>query len=70
MYLLLCVESLGRIALGVWKPIVTLETPPGRYANYGLSAVGVLMLWLSLRVESREPPGDERAAHHGRPTSR
>lgn len=49
MYLFLLVEYVGRFAIGHWKPIVTVETPPGATGNYVFMVVGLVMLVLSLR---------------------
>ena len=49
MYLLLLVEYLGRMAIGNWKPIVTLETPPAVPGGYLIIVVSLVMLVLSLR---------------------
>jgi len=49
MYVLLLVEYAGRLLLGAWKPILTLETPPGGPGSFAFAAVAVAMLWLSLR---------------------
>ncbi len=49
MYLLLVVEYVGRFAIGVTNPVATLETPPGATANFVFTALGLLMLVLSLR---------------------
>ena len=49
MYVLLIVEYVGRFALGRWKPMETLDAPPGATGNYVLVALAVTMLALSLR---------------------
>jgi hypothetical protein len=49
MYLSLMVEYLGRMAVGAYKPIVTLQMPPAVAANYLFSALAIVMLALSLR---------------------
>ena len=49
MYLSLAFEYLGRMAIGTWKPLTTLQTPPGASANIVFSVVGIAMLILSLR---------------------
>ena len=48
MYLLLVLEYVGRFAIGVTNPVVTLETPPGAIANFVFVALGSVMLILSL----------------------
>jgi len=49
MFLLLIVETAGRIAIGIAKPPVILHTPPGGPANYVVLPLAVVMLALSLR---------------------
>jgi hypothetical protein len=49
MYLLLVAEYVGRFAIGVTNPVVTLETPPGATANFVFAGLGLVMLVLSLR---------------------
>lgn len=49
MYALLIFEYAGRIALGFWKPMQTLERPPGAMGSLIFLALGVTMLGLSLR---------------------
>jgi hypothetical protein len=57
MYLLLLIEYLGRMAIGLAKPLATLETPPG--ARFGfvmiLLALGGLLLSLWQKSEPRTP---------------
>jgi hypothetical protein len=53
VYLFLLVEYAGRLALGAWKPIVTLSTPPGAIANYAMGALALVMLVLALRPAGR-----------------
>jgi hypothetical protein len=50
MYLGLVVEYAGRAALGAWKPMQTLETPPGARLNLAMVALGLALLALSLRA--------------------
>ncbi len=52
MYLLLVVEYGGRFAIGIFKPLTSLETPPGAMGNYVLVAVGLVLWMLSLRRRS------------------
>jgi len=54
MYLLLLIEYAGRLALGAWKPIVTLGTAPGGPASLVLVGVSLLMLLLSLKGGERQ----------------
>ena len=55
MYLLLLAEYAGRFLLGTWKPMQTLETPPGAPGNFVFVAVGAAMLALSLWHRSAAP---------------
>jgi hypothetical protein len=48
MYLFLIVETLGRMAVGHFKPPVLLHVPPGGSADYVLLPLALLMLVLSL----------------------
>lgn len=61
MYLLLIVEYVGRLALGAWKPIETLETPPGAIGNYVAGTLGIAILWLSLRRRAAGDAAERRA---------
>lgn len=54
MYLLLIVEYVGRFAIGVTNPVVSLETPPGATANFVFTGLGLVMLVLSLRLRDPE----------------
>ncbi len=54
MYLTLIVEYFGRLAIGTWKPIETLERPPGASATLIMIALSGVMFALSLRTPS--PP--------------
>lgn len=47
-YLLFAVEMFGRMAVGHFKPIVTLETAPGAASNMPLFIAALIMLGLSL----------------------
>ena len=58
MYLLLILEYGGRIGLGIWKPMQTLETPPGGPGSLVFVVLGVAMLALSL-WPGREAPRTE-----------
>lgn len=49
MYLLLLVEYVGRPAIGIMKPIVTVETPPGGPMGYVFVVLAIVGLTLSLR---------------------
>lgn len=49
MYLLLILEYAGRLALGAWKPMETLERPPGAMGSVLFLVLGVAMFALSLR---------------------
>jgi hypothetical protein len=48
MYVLIVAEYVGRFAIGLMKPIVTVETPPGAPGTLLLMALGVIGLVLSL----------------------
>ena len=54
LYLLFVVEYVGRFLLAQWKPVETLETPPGAIGNVVFPVLGLLMLVLSLRERSRD----------------
>ncbi len=56
LYLLLIVEYAGRFLLGTWKPLITIETPPGATANVAFMALGSVMLLLSLRSTTERDP--------------
>ena len=47
-YLLFVLEQIGRISVGLAKPIATLETAPGAAGNLPLLAIAFVMLVLSL----------------------
>jgi hypothetical protein len=49
MYLLIIVEYVGRALIGLWKPIPTIETPPGAVVNLVYPVLGAAMLVLALR---------------------
>ena len=49
MYVLLFLEYAGRLALGRWKPIMTLETPPGATGNFVMIGLSLVLLALALR---------------------
>ena len=55
MYLSIIIEYLGRMAIGAWKPVVSLETPPGATGNFVLSGLGLAMLILSMRERPQRP---------------
>ena len=50
MYLLLIIETVGRMAVGMAKPPVLLHAPPGGLANYVVLPLAAVMLALSLRA--------------------
>ena len=54
MYLIFLVENLGRIAIGMGKPVFAVETPPGAPGSYIFALVSLVGLILSLRW--REDP--------------
>jgi hypothetical protein len=65
MYVLLIVEYVGRFALGMWKPIATLEAPPGASANYVFAALGSAMLLLALRGRAEQGAPEAASAQPG-----
>ena len=54
-YLMFVLEQIGRISVGQFKPISTLETAPGAAGNLPLLAVAALMLILSLIPAKPKP---------------
>jgi len=52
MYVLILAEYLGRIGIGLTKPIVTVGTPPGGPGGLVLIVLAMLGLILSLRGEA------------------
>jgi hypothetical protein len=60
MYILLILETLGRMLIGIIKPPVLLATPPGGPANWILLPLAILMLYLSVNGTNT---GGRR--HHG-----
>ena len=49
MYLGLLVEYVGRMVVGLMKPIVTLERPPGAAGNLIFTGLGLIGLVLAMR---------------------
>ena len=49
MYLTLIIEYFGRLGLGFWKPMQTLERPPGAGFTGFMIVFSLLMFTLSLR---------------------
>ena len=49
MYLTLILEYCGRLALGAWKPMETLERPPGARFTLIMIVLSLVMFVLSLR---------------------
>ena len=49
LYLLLFIEYIGRILLGLWKPIALTGSAPGGVGNYIMAPLALLMMILSLR---------------------
>lgn len=47
-YLVFILEQIGRMSVGLSKPIVTIETAPGAAGNLPLLAIALIMLVLSL----------------------
>jgi hypothetical protein len=55
MWLLFVVEYVGRFLIGVWKPVLFVDTPPGATANLVFPVLGAIMLVLALRPRGPEP---------------
>lgn len=53
-YLLFVLEQCGRMAVGHFKPVVTLETAPGAAANLPLLIISLIMLVLCLIPRKRK----------------
>lgn len=49
MYIILIIETLGRMMVGIIKPPILFHTPPGGYANWILLPLAIIMLILSLK---------------------
>jgi hypothetical protein len=49
MYIILIIETLGRMMVGIIKPPILFHTPPGGYANWILLPLAITMLILSLK---------------------
>jgi len=58
-YLFFAVEMFGRLAVGHYKPVITLETAPGAASNMPLLIAALIMLGLSL-MPSKSGSGDAR----------
>jgi hypothetical protein len=43
LYLLLIVEYAGRFGLETWKPLVTIETPPGDTGHFVFMALRIVV---------------------------
>lgn len=56
MYLTLILEYCGRLALGAWKPLETLQTPPGARVTPILIVLSLAMFALSLRQRRNANP--------------
>ncbi|MDP3306043.1 MAG: hypothetical protein Q8S15_08215 [Erysipelotrichaceae bacterium] len=52
MYILLIVETLGRMMIGVIKPPILFHTPPGGIGNWLLLPIAMIMLYLSLKEKT------------------
>lgn len=58
-YLILFIETLGRMAIGVMKPPILLHgTPPGGIANYIILPLTIIMFILSLNGKSNVEKND------------
>ena len=51
LYLFLVVEYSARICIGIFKPLETLQTPPGAIGNLVLFGAAMLGIFLSLRTQ-------------------
>jgi len=51
LYLFLVVEYSARICIGIFKPLETLQTPPGAIGNLVLFGAAMLGMFLSLRTQ-------------------
>lgn len=49
MYVILIIETLGRMMVGIIKPPILFHTPPGGFANWLILPLAIVMLLLSLR---------------------
>ena len=49
-YLFLIIEYVGRMMVGLAKPMVTVFTPPGAFLNYIMVPISICMLILSLMI--------------------
>jgi hypothetical protein len=49
MYVILIIETLGRMMIGIIKPPILFHTPPGGFANWILLPLAIVMLILSLK---------------------
>ena len=54
-FLLFVLEQYGRMAMGQFKPVVTLETAPGAASNLPLLLIALLMLVLNLMPSKPKP---------------
>jgi hypothetical protein len=50
LYLFLFVEYIGRVCVGIFKPLETLQTPPGATANIVILSAVLLGMFLSLKT--------------------
>lgn len=57
MYMLILVEYLGRVLIGLAKPLIVSHTPPGAIGNYIMVPGAVFMLILSLKRTKTKEPG-------------
>lgn len=54
MYLLLIIETVGRMFVGMQKPPVLFHQPPGGIANYVMLPLAIIMLIFSIKKVDRE----------------
>ena len=64
LFLVLFAEWSGRLAIGTWKQVVTLETAPGQVGNFVLPVIALVGLGLSLLPtrDAASRPAEARAS--------
>ena len=51
---LILFEWTGRLVIGFFKPVETVETPPGAIGNMVIPILAMIMLLMSLRVQTKQ----------------
>ena len=51
---LILFEWTGRLVIGFFKPVETVETPPGAIGNMVIPILAIIMLPMSLRVQTKQ----------------